>query len=542
MATMTDQAQLAWPAVAEDVKIDAPTADGGPWIVHNGQQRYFRVGADLVRLLRTMDGRLDHAGLGRALGDPWTTEQVGAVVVRLGEMGLLADGTRRPRRRRLSMPGPLTVQFTLFDPGRMLARLRPVVASLMHRWVGVVATAIGLGGLVSLAASWAAVSSAVSRPVPLLTYFALLVGILLTTAVHEIGHGALLTYFGGRPHRMGVMLFYLTPALFCDVSDGWRLPHGRQRVLVALAGVITQWVIAGAAAISAPFLPDDPTRAGLLLFALLTYVTGILNLLPLVKLDGYLALMSHLDIPHLRRDAMADARGLVAACLFGGSRVRTLPRLSWSTPYGLLCMVFPAYLVGTAVLLWSGVLERWGAVGSALLLVGLGALVLRLGRGYQRLVRVARAAGAPRWRITAVTALLAGAVTAVMFAGPVPHTVNVGYMHDDGRLLLVLPDGMDPALVHDGATVRLSRSGVVSSRLLAVTSVAGERGRPAAAPIAAFAPVQDGAATLATTGYPLRPVDAAVDDAGTAELDVDQLPVGRWIYSTLLAPALRAVT
>lgn len=27
-----------------------------------------------------------------------------------------------------------------------------------------------------------------------------------------------------RPSRMGVMLFYLLPAFFCDVSDGWRLP------------------------------------------------------------------------------------------------------------------------------------------------------------------------------------------------------------------------------------------------------------------------------------------------------------------------------
>lgn len=86
----------------------------------------------------------------------------------------------------------------------------------------------------------------------------------------------------------------------------------------------------------------SPLHDGMLIFGVSTYLTGVLNFVPLVKLDGYLALMSHLDIPHLRDRSMTDARRFLARILFGGRYSRELPQLTWAVPFGFACMLFPS--------------------------------------------------------------------------------------------------------------------------------------------------------------------------------------------------------
>ena len=50
-----------------------------------------------------------------------------------------------------------------------------------------------------------------------------------------------------------------------------------------------------------PCLPAAaPVRSELILFASGAFLGGLLNLIPFVKFDGYLALMSHVDVPRLR--------------------------------------------------------------------------------------------------------------------------------------------------------------------------------------------------------------------------------------------------
>jgi len=532
---------LARPRLAPDVLVHEPITDGAPWVVQRGAQQYIRVGADMVRLLRTMDGTRDHADLARALGRPWTAGQVGRAVESLDGKRLLDDGrVRKQSGTWFKFVPPLTLQFTVLRPERLLKRLAPLLALLANRFGAALALLLAVGGLPALAVQSPALHRALGEPLPLGLLMALACASMLTTALHELGHGAVLTYHGGRPSRMGVMLFYLTPAFFCDVSDGWRLPHKGQRVQVALAGIVTQTVVAGSAALTAAFT-GGALRDAALVFSVSTYVTGLLNLLPFVKLDGYIALMTHLDVPHLRDRAMTDARRFLAKSLFGGGRYeRELPGAGWSVPFGLACMAFPLYLIALACSLWLDLLQGMGVIGASLVLVGVGYLAYRMWTGGRSLVREARSAGARTGRITAVWLLVAGAATAAATLISVPYTVDGGFVQQDGRTTLVLSDAADRAALREGAEVTLIRRGMVTRAPVGTAVVADPHAEHGTAPLSAFVPVREGnSVPVPAYRVPLSVPGGLPDRAGTAQVAAGERPLGSWLYLTYIAPAWR---
>lgn len=548
-ATLTperESALLARPQLAPDVQLHEPIADDAPWVVQRGSQQYIRVGADMVRLLRVLDGERDHPGLVEALGPPWTEAQVERAVESLHRMRLLEDGQHRRRGSTwFKFVPPLTFQFTVVKPERMLARLAPLLRLVANRAGAVVAAVLALGGLLSLAAQAPHLRQALGSPLPLGILLGVACASVVATALHEMGHGAVLTHHGGHPSRMGVMLFYLTPAFFCDVSDGWRLPHRGQRVQVALAGVVTQMVIAGSVALGAfaagAASGDSGLRDGMLVFAVSTYVTGLLNLLPLVKLDGYIALMTHLDIPHLRDRTMTDARRFLAKALFGGRYARELPGLWWSVPFGLASMLFPLYLIALAFTLWLDMLQGMGVIGAALVLVGVAYLAYRAFNGARLLLREARTAGARMWRVCVAALLTAATAGAVLTTVTVPYAVTGGYVVEDGRASLVLSDAADLDAVTAGAEVTLYRRGMVTRTEAGTGTVGRGRAEKDVAPLSAFVPVREGdSLPVPAVLVPLSVTGAApADSIGTARVTAGSRSLGDWLYLSYIAPALR---
>ncbi|MFF8637251.1 daptide biosynthesis intramembrane metalloprotease [Streptomyces pilosus] len=532
---------LEHPRTASHVAVHEPAEQDAPWVVQRGETQHFRVGADLARLIRALDGTRDHRELADALGTPWTADDIGTAVRSLADKKLLDDGTPPRKVRRVKLVPPLTVQFTVLRPDRLLRRMAPLTRLLFRRSVSVAATVIALGGLLALAVCSPQLGDAVSRPMHLTAYLAVVVGIVATTAVHEFAHGAVLTHHGGRPTRMGFMLFYMSPAFFCDVSDGWRLGQPRHRVQIALAGVFVQAVAAGAAAIAALFVPaDGGWRGPLLVMALTTYITCAVNLLPLVKLDGYIALMSHLDISHLREKAMTDALAALSRAAFGGHYRRELPGKPWAVPYGLACLLFPLYLVGTALTLWSGMLQRLGFTGAALFALGIGYLLWRLAKGYVKLAVTARRSGARPARVLAVSLAGAALIAAAAAGIKVPATYSAGYtVADDGTVSLVVQDGSGGGqLLTEGARVELRRNGLLSRPLLATGRLESVASKPQTAPLSALIPVSGGSDLLPVRGYPLTVDGVPAERSGVAEVDAGTHPLGTWLAVTYLSPLL----
>lgn len=529
---------LEKPRRAPGVTVHTPSEEGARWVVQRGKQ-YYRVGADAARLAEALDGEHDHAALAERLGGAWTAESVGGAVQSLDSLGLVDDGTTAAPTSApwINFVPPLTLQFTLVRPGPMMERLDPLIRALANRFTAALAILLSAGGVLALATQGADLGRALGQPLPLAVYLSVLAAFLVSTSLHEVGHAATLSYYGGRPSRMGVMLFYLTPAFFCDVSDGWRLPHSGQRVRVALAGVATQTVIAGAAAFTALFISSPDVRDGVLVFAVISYVAGLLNFLPLVKLDGYIALMSHLDRPFLRDLAMADARRGLARFLFGGRYERELP-YRWSVPFGLACAGFPVYLIVTALALWMDLLQRSGPVGLALVVCGIAYALYIAVRGLRQLTREVRSSGARRWRVLAVTVLLAGVSALALFL-PVTHTLSGAYVTHDDQVHLVFLPGTDTSSVTGDQSVELLRAGAVLQTSLGTATTGTTTTEATTAHLSAFVPVvlADDPA-FAVEGYPLTVQDSPEVSEGAARVTVGQLPLWEFAYRTYISPLL----
>ncbi len=133
----------------------------------------------------------------------------------------------------------------------------------------------------------------------LLIFFA---STLVALFLHECGHAFTVKRFNRDVNRGGLIIMFGMPGAFVDTTDMWLAPKAG-RLAVTAAGPLTNFVLAGAAALLQPVFPA--AAADLHLFALFNYLLIITNLTPFIKLDGYYLLMDALEIANLRERALA---------------------------------------------------------------------------------------------------------------------------------------------------------------------------------------------------------------------------------------------
>lgn len=529
------------PRLAEGSAVHAPRADGDPWVLERDGRHYFRVSEDLARCARLLTGEYDQAELLTMLGPRWDQDALHRALTQFQAKELLDDGQRRSfARRRLVVVPPISVQLNVIDPSRLLSLIRPLTTTLSTRPAQVGCWLLALSGLVSLVLSVGRVQDVLSNPLPMQSVVLVGIGGFLGTIIHELAHGATLSHYGGRPRRMGFMLFYLLPAFFCDVSDGWLLSDRMHRVRVALAGIFAQFVVAGTAGTAGAVLGDSTFGDGLLLLALGTYLAAVINLIPFVKLDGYLALMAYLDIPHLRDRAMQDARSFLGHVLYGAPRERRLSQ-RWAVPYGLVCMAFPLYLIGgVALTLWGGMVLGMGLLGAALVLSLVFGLLFAALSGAGRIIVTARRSGASLPRVVGVTTVLAGVVAAVLALVPIQQEVAGYYRVDDGTAQLLIPTNQDVSEIEAGSPVELRSNGVVLRTRVGEGEVADN-----AAPTEITLDLGEISPVLIDTGsrldfhaYRIDLVETPDLTTGVAQVDIGQSSLGEWFYDRHVAPSL----
>ena len=138
----------------------------------------------------------------------------------------------------------------------------------------------------------------------ILGYF--LLTMIVVKVFHELGHALACRRFGGECHEMGVMLLAFTPCLYCDVSDSWMFASRWQRIVVALAGIYVELLIASLAAILWYFSePGLIHTISLYIIVTCTVSTIIINGNPLLRYDGYYVLSDLLGIPNLDEQSRA---------------------------------------------------------------------------------------------------------------------------------------------------------------------------------------------------------------------------------------------
>jgi putative peptide zinc metalloprotease protein len=220
---------------------------------------------------------------------------------------------------------------------------------------------------------------------------AILLFTLVITTLHEFAHGLACKHFGGEVPEVGVLLiFYVLPALYCNVSDVYRFGRKRERVWVIAAGIYWQLLVAAMGALV--WLAATPQTA-LADFAFLTLLGATFNILincnPLIKLDGYYALSQMLGIQNLQSRSSAYVGSVIARVIDGaaaagaertGEASATQPRMLYFI-YWLLSITYSAALIWLVVVKLGDTLMNWlGFIGILMTL----ALVIIVGQRFLR--------------------------------------------------------------------------------------------------------------------------------------------------------------
>lgn len=129
------------------------------------------------------------------------------------------------------------------------------------------------------------------------------VGVLAVTKMfHEFGHGLSCKRLGGECHEIGFMLLVLTPCLYCNVSDSWRLPNKWHRAAIGAAGMYVEVILATIATFIWWYVEPGWIQDLCLQVMLVSSVSTILfNGNPLLRFDGYYILSDLLEIPNLNQ-------------------------------------------------------------------------------------------------------------------------------------------------------------------------------------------------------------------------------------------------
>jgi hypothetical protein len=126
----------------------------------------------------------------------------------------------------------------------------------------------------------------------------------ITLLIHEWSHALATKHYGRDVTRGGFLIYLGMPAAFVDTTDIWMEPR-RPRIVVSWAGPHSGFFLGGLASLLILAGPGSLVQGVLYQFAFLTYLTSIMNLNPLLKLDGYYILMDWLEIPRLREKSLA---------------------------------------------------------------------------------------------------------------------------------------------------------------------------------------------------------------------------------------------
>jgi putative peptide zinc metalloprotease protein len=171
--------------------------------------------------------------------------------------------------------------------------------------------------------------------------------------IHESAHGLTCVHYGGNVYKMGFNLIYMTPAFYTEAQQIFVLGNKWQRLNTIVWGAWSELLLCF---IVTPIWWGTPP--GSLIHEvcyMLILVTGVavvlLNINPLIKLDGYYALTELLELPMLKEESTAYVTSWVKKYLWRlPVEVPFVPRRR-RLGYVIYCLVSGLY--SYSLLLWA---------------------------------------------------------------------------------------------------------------------------------------------------------------------------------------------
>lgn len=137
--------------------------------------------------------------------------------------------------------------------------------------------------------------------------YILIIGAILF--LHEFGHASACKKLGAEPGNIGFGFYLLSPVMFADVSDIWKL-SSKERNYVNFSGLYIEILLAMVLSLIFHFITADVSILIINSFILFNFV---LNLNPFLRYDGYWILSDSIKTPNLRRVSIQKLNSFVSS-------------------------------------------------------------------------------------------------------------------------------------------------------------------------------------------------------------------------------------
>ena len=360
-----------------------------------------------------------------------------------GDVGELFErGSEAKRKRWLAkLKSPLSVQIPLVDPERFLLATEKYVRPVFTRTALVLLLGLLAMMLTLVGQHWDELTRNVTDRVLAADNLLLLWLVYpIIKLLHELGHAYCVKRNGGEVHELGIMILVLVPMPYVDASAAGAFADRKQRVLVGMAGIIVELVIASLAMLV--WVNAGPGLVKSIAFNII-FIAGVSTLLvngnPLLRFDGYYVLADFLEIPNLAQRANQYWGWLCRRVLFGvrghDSPAYDRREAGWLFFYGAGAFLYRIFLMITIFLF---VAQQYFVIGVVLAVWSLTGTMLwpNLKMIYTAWRDGDSSAGtrSPRYMIP----LVIGAFALLLFALPLPlsTTVEAVVRVDDERRVL----------------------------------------------------------------------------------------------------------
>ena len=292
-----------------------------------------------------------------ATATPQQIERVARLLDDIRQSGFLTEAPRaegaRQATARFARREHLLRLPLITDIGRWLepvvAPLRTVPGALLSWiWIGLAGLGIAIG-LVGLTTAY----------VPRMPGHLWVVPVVLAAqiAVHELAHALVCQYLRAPAREAGIgLMFYFMPVGYVDRTDSYRVRSRAGRVMISLAGPLSDQIWFGVAGVVALTAPQPVASLAVLVMVSQLFLTAM-NFNPLSPSDGYHAVTASLGIINLRGNALSYIVHLVLRTPLP-THFETKGRVErgWLIAYAAACLGFVALALTFTVRAVLGVL------------------------------------------------------------------------------------------------------------------------------------------------------------------------------------------
>lgn len=212
----------------------------------------------------------------------------------------------------------LFLRIPLFQPDRLLTATVKNIQTIFNRWTMISLIIISALGYLAILVRLDKLTEALINSISLQGLMRYSLAVIVIKCVHEFSHAYVAKIFGIRVRRMGVAFIVFFPRLYTDLTDAWRLSNRRQRFMMDAAGILSELLIGGGAALVWVNTPPGVSHSiAYYIFAVSIINTVLVNGNPFIRYDGYYLLMDITGIDNLQRRSIELIRYNFRKIFFG---------------------------------------------------------------------------------------------------------------------------------------------------------------------------------------------------------------------------------